>query len=211
MKGPRSRCASDRRRGAPQILRAGEDVEVFAVAASARILGGAERVAVADAGPVVDRHHDVALTRQPLIDGVRLVIELHVVVAGQHLPLRSAVHEDDRRTLLAGLEVRREKELVADVDAVGRLGVHDLRNDVGVDREFLRQLLDRACRSARRRHHRDELGLLGRRVQDAEILPDPMATGDVSMPSPEVSCFGSPPDVGTDQMCRCSMSLALVQ
>ena len=114
---------------------AGEDVLVFGVAAAVGVRRRAERAAVADAAAVVDRQHDVALVREPLIDAVGPVVELHVVIAGHHLPNRSAVHEDDRRTPLAGLEVLRQEELVVDLEAVGRLGEDDLRLDVRVHRE----------------------------------------------------------------------------
>ena len=55
------------------------------------------------------------------------MIELHVVVRGEHLPNGSAVDEDDRRTALAGLEALRQEELVMDLEAVRRLHDDDLR------------------------------------------------------------------------------------
>jgi hypothetical protein len=42
-------------------------------------------------------------------------------------------------------------------------------------------------------------------------LPEASGAGDVSTPSPVVICTGVPPLTGTAQMCRRSMSLALVQ
>ena len=69
-----------------QVLARREHVLVLGVAAAAGVRRGAERLAVADAAAVVHRHHDVALARQPLIDGVGDVVEVHVVVAEQHLP-----------------------------------------------------------------------------------------------------------------------------
>jgi hypothetical protein len=42
-------------------------------------------------------------------------------------------------------------------------------------------------------------------------LPDASGAGLLSMSVPVVICFGSPPAVGTAQMCRRSMSFAFVQ
>ena len=101
---------------------------VLRVAATADVRGGAERLPVADARAVVHRHHDVALARKPLVHRVRLVIEVHVVVAEQHLPDRATVDEDDRRSLLTRLEILRQEELVVELDAV-----------VGLERDVLRR------------------------------------------------------------------------
>jgi hypothetical protein len=95
-----------------QIFPGGEDVLVLGVAAGIRVRGVAERPAIPDAAPVVHREHHVALIRQPLVVRVRPVVELHVVIAGQHLPDRPAVHEDHRRTAVTGLEVAGQEELV---------------------------------------------------------------------------------------------------
>ena len=110
-----------------QILRAGDDVLILGVAAAFGVRRRAERAAVADAAAIVDRHHDVALRLQPLVVRVRPVIELHVVVRRQHLARRAAVHEHDRRTLLARLEVLRQEELVVNLETVRRVRDHDLR------------------------------------------------------------------------------------
>ena len=47
------------------------------------------------------------------------MVELHVVVRRQHLARRAAVHEHDRRPLLARLEILRQEELVVDLQTVG--------------------------------------------------------------------------------------------
>ena len=111
------------------------DVLVLGVAGRRGVRRRAERTAVADAAPVVDRQHDVALAREPLIDAVGPVVELHVVIAGQHLAHRPAVHEHDRRTLLARLDVLRQEQLVVDLEAVGSLRQHDLRLHVRIGGE----------------------------------------------------------------------------
>ena len=54
----------------------------------------AEVEPVADAAAIVDGEHDVSLAGQVLIHRVRIVVVVHVVPAQQHLPPRSAVHED---------------------------------------------------------------------------------------------------------------------
>ena len=45
----------------------------------------------------------------------------------------------------------------------------------------------------------------------ASVLPDASGAGYVSIPWPVVTCFGAPPEVGTAQMWRRSISPALVQ
>jgi hypothetical protein len=101
-----------------------------------RVQRGSERSPVTESAAVIHRHHDVALVGQPLVDAVGPVIELHVVIAEQHLPHRSAVDEDDGGTLLAGLEILRQKQLVVDVEAVRRLGHDQLRLHVRVGRKL---------------------------------------------------------------------------
>src|SRR5258708_33082376 len=90
---------------------------------------------------------------------------------GESMPRQSASLKYDRWPCFARTEIRWKKQLVSDVHAVGRLLVNDLRNDVRVHRKFLREFLDGASAAARGRQHRDKLGLLGRGIQDAEILP----------------------------------------
>jgi hypothetical protein len=56
-----------------------------------------------------------------------------------------------------------------------------------------------------------DAGVLASKYSTASCLPDASGCGEVSIPSPvEIRC-GVPPAVGTDQMCRRSMSLAFVQ
>ena len=177
----------------------------------------AERPAVADAAAIVHRQHDVALAREPLIDAVRPVIELHVVVAEQHLPHGPAVHEDDRRPLLARLDVLRQEQLVVDLEPVGRLRDHDLRLHVRVGRETrARRRIDDPLRgphrlapdplplsraSARRfaslrGHSRSscqtpsDCGMFQPALSVASIFPDASGAGYVSMPSPVVTWRG---------------------
>src|SRR5439155_10750868 len=83
-----------------QILRAGDDVLILGVAASFGVRRLAERTTVADPAAVVDRQHDIALRREPLVVRIRPVVKLHVVVGRKHLTRRSAVYEHDRRPLL---------------------------------------------------------------------------------------------------------------
>jgi len=40
------------------------------------------------------------------------MVELHVVIAGQHLPHRSTMDEDHRRPALARLQILRQEELI---------------------------------------------------------------------------------------------------
>ena len=141
---PDARRVSDRRRARDcRYLAPATTSWYSALPAAAGVRRVAERPAVADAAAVVDRHDDVALAGEPLVDAVRPVVELHVVVAEQHLARGPAVHEDDRGTLLAGLDVLRQEELVVDLEAVGGLRQDELRLDVRVGREAL----------ARRREH----------------------------------------------------------
>ena len=107
-----------------QILARRDHIAILGVAAAAGVRRGAERLAVADPRAVVDRHHDVALAREPLVHRVRHVVEVHVVVAEQHLANRAAVHEDDRRPLFARLEILRQEELIVELDSVVRLERH---------------------------------------------------------------------------------------
>ena len=141
-----------------QVLRAGHDVLVLGVPALAGVGGVSERLAVADAAPVVHREDDVALRREPLVHRVGQVVEPHVVVAEQHLAHRAAVHEDERRTPLARLQVLRQEQLVVDLESVGGLGQHVLGDDERVERVFLRQRrVDDLRRAARGGDERDRL------------------------------------------------------
>ena len=89
----------------------------------------AELQAVADAAAIVHRQHDVALAGEPLIHRVGVPVVVVVVPAEQHLPARSAVEEDQRRPLLAGLQVLRHEQLRVDRHAVGGGDHHRLRLD----------------------------------------------------------------------------------
>ena len=80
-----------------QIAAAGDHVEILGRAARAGLLRVVERVAVADAEPVVHRQHDEAAAGEVLVRGVVVGVVVHVVKAEQHLPRRAAVHVDERR------------------------------------------------------------------------------------------------------------------
>ena len=56
-----------------------------------------------------------------------------------------------------------------------------------------------------------DCGVLQSALSVASVLPDASGAGYVSIPSPVVICHGGPPETGTAQMCRRSMSLAFVQ
>jgi hypothetical protein len=98
-----------------QVFARGEDVLVLGVAARVGVRGVPERPAIADAAPVVDREHDISLIGEPLVVRVRPVVELHVMITRQHLPNGTAVHEDDRRAALAGLQVLGKEELIVNL------------------------------------------------------------------------------------------------
>src|SRR6185503_1694561 len=87
-------------------------VSILRVATAAGLRRLTERASVTNTAAVVYGHHDVALVREPLIHAVEHVVEAQIVPAEQHLPRRTAVHEDQRRALLTGLDVRRREELV---------------------------------------------------------------------------------------------------
>ena len=199
-----------------QVLAARDHVLILAVALAAGLGRRAEGSSVADAAAVVNRHHDVALAGQPLIDAVGPVIELHVVIGGHHLPHRSAVHENDRRPPLAGFQVLRQEELIVDLHAVSGLGDDDLRLHVRVHRkagpgrgedDFLRAAAIRVPIF----HTPSDCGMFQSALSVARYLPEASGAGDVSTPSLVVICTGVPPPAGTAQMWRRSISLALVQ
>ena len=112
-----------------QIFPRRDHVLILGIPLPPRLGRGSEAFSVADPGPVVHRQYYVALGREPLIDGVGEVIEVHVVVAEQHLAAGPAVDEDDRGALLARLLVFREEELVVEAQPVSRLEDHRLRHD----------------------------------------------------------------------------------
>ncbi len=56
-----------------------------------------------------------------------------------------------------------------------------------------------------------DCGVLQSALSVASNPPEASGAGDVSIPSPAVSCCGGPPETGTAQMCRRSMSFAFVQ
>jgi len=95
----------------------------------------AELQAVADPAPVVDGEDDVAAARQVLIEGVGVVVVLHVVPAEQHLAPRAAVEERDGGplSLLAGS--RGQEELAVDLRPVRGQEDDGLRHDQVLLRE----------------------------------------------------------------------------
>src|ERR1019366_5192851 len=72
---------------------------------------------------------------KPLVERVRPVIELHVVIGGEHFPRGPAVHEDHRRPFLARFQILRQEELVVKLEAIGRVRDDDLGGHVGRDRK----------------------------------------------------------------------------
>ena len=157
-----------------QILRAGDDVLVLGVAAAFGVRRAAERVAVADAAAIVDRHHDVALRLQPLVVRVRPVIELHVVI---RRAASGAAGPPCTKTiagpLLAGLQVLRQEELIVNLHSVGRVRDHDLRRHVRVGREILehgRRREDDLRVAAGHRHDADRRRLRGVEVEHRDAL-----------------------------------------
>ena len=154
-----------------QVLAGRLDVAVFGVPASAPPRRVAELAAVPDPAPVVHRQHHVALVREVLIHRVGHVVEVHVVVAEQHLPPRPAVDEDHRRPLLAGLQVRWQEQLVVELVAVLGLEGDRLGHDVLVQGVARRQLPDRPRLTAVRRHHGHGQRLSGICVQHRHLVP----------------------------------------
>jgi len=55
-----------------------------------------------------------------------------------------------------------------------------------------------------------DAGCAALKYSTARLRPDASGVGDTSTPSSVEICFGVPPATGTDQMCRFSMSVALV-
>ena len=56
-----------------------------------------------------------------------------------------------------------------------------------------------------------DCGIFQSALNVASVLPDANGVGDVSMPFPVVTWRGVPPDTGTAQICRRSISPAFVQ
>ena len=139
-----------------QILGTGQHVLILAVATGLRLLSVAKALPVTHTTAIVDRQHHVTLTRQPLIVGVRPVVELHVVIAKHHLTLRTAMHKHHRGPLFTRLHVLGNEKLIVDLQAIRRLGDHDLRCHMRRAREILAQLgEDDRGRGALSRHEGD--------------------------------------------------------
>ncbi len=124
---------------AVQVFARRQHVLIFRIAALAAARRIAEILAVANAAAIVDRQHDVALIRQILIDGVSHVIEVPVMIAEQHLPLRAAVNEDERGAALAGPQVFGQEELVVELQAVFGGEQNIFRDDLVFERKVFGQ------------------------------------------------------------------------
>ena len=112
------------------------DVAVLGRAGGPVVHRFAELHAVPDPAAVVHRQHDEAAARQVLVHRVGVPVVVHVVPAGQHLPPRPAMKEDDGRATLTGLQVGGLEELGVDLQAVrGREG-----HGLGDDERSLRKL-----------------------------------------------------------------------
>src|SRR5215469_2891877 len=113
-----------------QVFGRSDDVFVFGTTAPSGVERFAKGAAIHDAETVVDRQHNVALARQVLIHGVRVVVVVHVVKSEHHLPDGAAVAEDQCGT---GLRTSGgHKELTVNLQAIfagedDRLGQDQLR------------------------------------------------------------------------------------
>src|SRR6185295_347497 len=106
-----------------------DDVLIFAGAAAGATRSFAEGPAVADAAAIVDREHDISTASEVLIHRVGIRVVVHVVPAQQHLAHGTAMHEDQRRALVAGFGAVGEKELAVDFEAIGGAEQYLLRSD----------------------------------------------------------------------------------
>src|SRR6202522_1942447 len=104
-----------------EIFSCRNDIFVFGAAARAAIVWLAEVAAIHDAGPIVDRQHDISTARQILIHGIGIVVVVHVVEAEHHLADGAAVNEDQRGTPAASVRFGRLRfeQLSVNFPAVG--------------------------------------------------------------------------------------------
>ena len=86
-----------------QIFSSGDDVLIFAGAATGAIGSFAESATVADAAAIVDGENDVAAIGEILIHRVGIRVVVHVMPAEEHLAHGAAVNEDERGAFFAGL------------------------------------------------------------------------------------------------------------
>ena len=96
--------------------------------APSRPVSGASRKAsaVAGAAAVVDRQHVIAVRGEMLVHDIGVGIIAGRVEAGQHLPARAAVDEDQRRARPGPAAA---EQLAVDLDAVGGAEDDRLRRD----------------------------------------------------------------------------------
>src|SRR5207244_12978419 len=85
-----------------QIFSSGDDVLIFAGAATGAIRSFAEGAAVTDAAAIVDGENDVAAIGEVLIHGIGIRVVVHVMPAEEHLTHGATVNEDERGAFFAG-------------------------------------------------------------------------------------------------------------
>src|SRR5882757_8552510 len=87
---------------ATQIRDGAEQVIELAAAAWAEVIGLSEVKTIAGTAAIVDRQHDVALGNEVLVESLYPAIRTLGIEPQQHLSLRAAVEEQNRRVRLGG-------------------------------------------------------------------------------------------------------------
>ena len=113
-----------------EVFAGGLNVLVFGGTAGTAVGGAAKFATVADAAAVVDGHDNIALVAEVLVDGIGHVVEIHIVIAEQHLPLGSAVGENQGGAFFAASEVLGQENLVMEFQAVGGAEHYVFGNDL---------------------------------------------------------------------------------